>query len=221
MENHQKNLLILTDDSNGLDFEEVRWNTLRVPEVQSYIIKAQKIYDQRGSKPIDFIHSFLSDDTLFFSKKKSFRNFLKALAQKGLFDHYVRSQGKNSIAGLFGSAGSVSFGLCSKTLSLQKALFQAMGPRASSSPDKLSFVFACPQEGIFKVNNLDSSTFSTALKEACEKLDCQDCISVGFSNDRSMDSFTNLKVQDISCLNPKMKDWTHLMSENFSHQIFH
>jgi hypothetical protein len=78
---------------NSLEFEDVRQQVLRIPEVLSQLRRAQEIWDTAGAGEVDFISILHSEDRCFF-KSSSLKELVLGLVQLGLFQRYVAKNGK-------------------------------------------------------------------------------------------------------------------------------
>ncbi|MBT4762446.1 MAG: hypothetical protein HOO06_12160 [Bdellovibrionaceae bacterium] len=74
---------------NTLNFQEVRMNIVRVPEVLSSIRRAQRLWDDNSEKYFDILNYIVSDDAVFLGNIKS-RNLCKAIIKIGLYHRYIR-----------------------------------------------------------------------------------------------------------------------------------
>jgi len=73
-----------------LDFQEVRANVIRIPEVVDRIRQAQKIWDSAALQPLDITNFIASDDSIFLRQIR-LKSFATAVVQVGLLDRYLRS----------------------------------------------------------------------------------------------------------------------------------
>src|SRR5262245_39426408 len=74
----------------SLDFQDVRENVVRIPEVRIRIEEAQAIWEAHVNKELGF-HQFLcSEDSAFFNNM-SLKSLCVAIVQTGLFDRYKKS----------------------------------------------------------------------------------------------------------------------------------
>lgn len=76
--------------SNSLDFAEVRFNVLRIPEVSLRLEEAQEIWDQISGASFSFQHFLNSDDHSFFNNI-NLKTLTLAVVQIGLYDRYVKN----------------------------------------------------------------------------------------------------------------------------------
>ena len=81
---------------NALDFEELRKNAIRVPQVITRIRQAQKLWDKGDLPGFDFLNFLSSDDDLFLSNIK-FKSLATAIVQVGLLDRYLANNPMPSV----------------------------------------------------------------------------------------------------------------------------
>lgn len=79
---------VIFNGINALDFEELRWNAIRVPEVLTRIKKAQTIWDQMNLPSFDLLNFIGSEDKVFLNNIK-LKSLASAIVQVGLFDRYL------------------------------------------------------------------------------------------------------------------------------------
>lgn len=80
---------VIFNGVNSLDFEELRRNAVRIPEVISRLRRAQSIWDHSGFPSFDFVNFIGSEDKVFLSNIK-YKSLAAAIVQVGLFDRFVR-----------------------------------------------------------------------------------------------------------------------------------
>ncbi len=78
---------------NALDFEELRRNAIRVPQVITRIRQAQELWDKADLPSFDFINFLSSEDDRFLSNIK-FKSLAAAIVQVGLLDRYLSNNDK-------------------------------------------------------------------------------------------------------------------------------
>jgi hypothetical protein len=81
---------LIFNGSSALDFQEIRANVIRIPEVSHSIREAQSIWDAIHPSPFDLLNFITSDDQMFMSNIK-LKNFASAVVQVGLLRRYLRS----------------------------------------------------------------------------------------------------------------------------------
>lgn len=82
--------VIVFGGNNSLDFAEVRFNVLRIPEVSLKINEAQNIWDKVSSASFSFQHFLNSEDNSFFNNI-NLKSLTLAVVQLGLYDRYVKN----------------------------------------------------------------------------------------------------------------------------------
>jgi hypothetical protein len=75
---------------NQLDFQDIRTNVIRIPEVVMRIREAQKIWDSLELPPLDIANFVASDDGVFLSHIR-LKAFATAIIQIGLLDRYLKT----------------------------------------------------------------------------------------------------------------------------------
>lgn len=74
---------------NNLDFQDVRMNVLRIPEVAMRVREAQQIWDNLKGPHLDLTNFIASDDSGFLGNIR-LKNFAVAVIQVGLLDRYLK-----------------------------------------------------------------------------------------------------------------------------------
>lgn len=80
---------VVFNGHNSLDFQDVRFNVIRIPEVMKRIQQAQEIWDQQDVAGFDLANFMASEDRLFLGNIK-LKSLAAAIVQIGLYDRYVR-----------------------------------------------------------------------------------------------------------------------------------
>jgi hypothetical protein len=92
-----------------IDFQDLRRNAIRIPEVLSRIRQAQRVID--GSSPTEFdLLNFLASDDAVFLANIRLKGLAAAVVQVGLFDRYLKRQGTPDF--LIGDIKGDSAALC-------------------------------------------------------------------------------------------------------------
>ncbi len=78
---------------SSLDFQEIRSNVTRIPEVIKRIREAQAIWDSRQGTHFDLLNFICSDNKTFYSNIH-LKSLASGVVQVGLFDRYLRFQKK-------------------------------------------------------------------------------------------------------------------------------
>lgn len=74
----------------NLDFQDIRTNVIRIPEVVMRIREAQNIWDKVSPTPLDLANFIGSEDSVFLSHIK-LKSFATAVVQVGLLDRYLKN----------------------------------------------------------------------------------------------------------------------------------
>src|SRR5690606_22414792 len=83
---------VLFHNSNSLEFEDVRHQVLRIPDVLAEVRRAQTIWDQSDNAPIDIMNYINSDDAAFF-QSGSMKEMVLGIVQLGLYKRHVAKHG--------------------------------------------------------------------------------------------------------------------------------
>lgn len=78
---------IVFNGFNSLDFQSIRSNVIRIPQVIQRIRQAQKIWDQSDQPGFDIANFIASEDAVFLSNIK-LKSLAAAIVQVGLYDRY-------------------------------------------------------------------------------------------------------------------------------------
>ncbi len=73
---------------SSLDFQDVRFNVVRIPEVMKRIQQAQAIWDKQDVAGFDLANFLASEDRVFLGNIK-LKSLAAAIVQLGLYDRYV------------------------------------------------------------------------------------------------------------------------------------
>jgi hypothetical protein len=75
--------------TNALEFQDIRTNVIRIPEVIQSIREAQGIWDAVNPMPFDLTNFISSEDHVFMSQIK-LKNLAQAVVQVGLLRRYLK-----------------------------------------------------------------------------------------------------------------------------------
>jgi hypothetical protein len=81
---------LVFNGASNLDFQEIRTNVVRIPEVVQRIREAQEIWDKVSTIPLDLANFIGSEDDVFLSHIK-LKSFATAVVQVGLLDRYLKN----------------------------------------------------------------------------------------------------------------------------------
>lgn len=80
---------LVFNGASNLDFQDIRANVIRIPEVVSRIREAQEIWDSLSSQPLDLATFIAAEDSVFLSNIK-LKGFATAVVQVGLMDRFLK-----------------------------------------------------------------------------------------------------------------------------------
>lgn len=75
---------------NALDFHDVRFNVIRIPEVSFRVNQAQSIWDCTDQPGFSFFNFLTAEDSVYLSNIK-LKSLAAAVVQVGLYDRYLRN----------------------------------------------------------------------------------------------------------------------------------
>lgn len=81
---------LVFNGASNLDFQDIRANVIRIPEVVNRVREAQQIWDTVATKPLDLANFIASEDATFLNDIKM-KSFATAVVQVGLLDRYLRN----------------------------------------------------------------------------------------------------------------------------------
>ncbi|MGE4132456.1 MAG: hypothetical protein AB7F86_12510 [Bdellovibrionales bacterium] len=81
---------LVFNGASNLDFQEVRSNVIRIPEVLLRVREAQIIWDKMSGLPMDLATFIASEDSVFLGHIR-LRSFANAVVQVGLLDRYLKN----------------------------------------------------------------------------------------------------------------------------------
>jgi hypothetical protein len=81
---------LVFNGASNLDFQDIRTNVVRIPEVVQRIREAQAIWDKVSATPLDLANFIGSEDEVFLSHIK-LKSFATAVVQVGLLDRYLKN----------------------------------------------------------------------------------------------------------------------------------
>lgn len=81
---------LVFNGASNLDFQEIRTNVIRIPEVVARIREAQSIWDNLSTQPLDLAIFIGSEDSVFLGNIK-LKNFATAVVQVGLLDRFLKN----------------------------------------------------------------------------------------------------------------------------------
>src|SRR3954468_7812438 len=81
---------LVFNGASNLDFQDIRTNVIRIPEVVVRIREAQKIWDSIATTSLDLANFIASEDAVFLGHIK-LKSFATAVVQVGLLDRYLKT----------------------------------------------------------------------------------------------------------------------------------
>lgn len=81
---------LVFNGASNLDFQDIRANVIRIPEVVARIREAQQIWDTVAAQPLDLANFIGSEDAVFLGHIK-LKSFATAVVQVGLLDRYLKT----------------------------------------------------------------------------------------------------------------------------------
>jgi len=81
---------LVFNGASNLDFQDIRTNVIRIPEVVMRIREAQQIWDSLATTSLDLANFIASEDSVFLGHIK-LKAFATAVVQVGLLDRYLKS----------------------------------------------------------------------------------------------------------------------------------
>lgn len=81
---------LVISNTNSLDFQEIRQNVIRIPEVVHRIRQAQEIWDSELEKAFDLANFIGSEDCVFLGNIR-LKTLAAAVVQVGLVDRYLKT----------------------------------------------------------------------------------------------------------------------------------
>lgn len=80
---------VVFNGTNALDFQDIRNNVIRIPEVFHAVREAQEIWDALNHSPFDLTNFLGSEDHVFLSQIR-LKKFAGAVVQTGLWKRFLR-----------------------------------------------------------------------------------------------------------------------------------
>lgn len=151
------NTAVIFQGVNALDFEELRSNSLRIPEVLTRVKMAQKIWGDAGLSSFDFVNFIGSSNDTFFANVK-LKSLASAIVQIGLYERYLKSNPepkfligpKSGDSAMLYIAGKVTFP--ELILSSKAALSCGQGFKMTPDKSRLASSVGVSQIGLYALN---------------------------------------------------------------------
>jgi hypothetical protein len=81
--------LVIFNGASNLDFQDIRTNVIRIPEVVTRLREAQEVWDKISPVSLDLTNFVASEDSVFLGNIR-LKNFASAIVQLGLLDRYLK-----------------------------------------------------------------------------------------------------------------------------------
>lgn len=81
---------LVFNGASNLDFQDIRTNVIRIPEVVARIREAQRIWDALAATSLDLANFIASEDAVFLGHIK-LKSFATAVVQVGLLDRHLKA----------------------------------------------------------------------------------------------------------------------------------
>ncbi len=184
--------ILVFGGNNSLDFAEVRFNVLRIPEVSMRLEEAQRIWDKISGASFSFQHFLNSEDHAFFNNI-NLKTLTLAVVQVGLYDRYVKNFRQPQI--IVGnveneSAALVAAGKISLTELVERSqacgLTRPMAPLFVASDDLILNGHSLPRFQAFKQQKEGNKVTYVAQSEP--RMNLQEIL------DRQVESFDVRKI---------------------------
>lgn len=203
---------VLFHGDNSLEFEDVRRQVLRIPEVISKFRIAQEIWDQVKGDSVDLV-SLLNSENEIFYRSSSIKDLIRSVVQVALYERHIKRHGfpqfvlgntKNESATLV-AAGKISF---EEMLAGSRALVnrenQAVLVEENALPNlrgqQLPQYQLFQWKGDFYESLVDSSSnFTVALKTIAEDFGIRQIVSIGPGAFRLPETEKTGLLQDLVC----------------------
>lgn len=200
---------------SNLDFQDIRSNVIRIPEVVVRIREAQQIWDTVASTPLDLANFIGSEDGIFLGNIK-LKAFACAVVQAGLFDRYLKSHAApefvvgviNGDSALKFAAGHVTF----FDMVAESTAVTGVAPTARVLPmggdvPMLSGVhlaeyaiFQRTAEGTYQRLNLESRELEKMVLDLVDKQGIKRVVTVGPGNSAFSSRTHDLASRDVQML---------------------
>lgn len=104
---------------NALDFQELRGEVLRIPEVTLRVRQAQSVLDELGHSDTDLLNYIASDDETFF-RNINLKGLVAAIVQIGLYDRFLKNQSRRPDFLVGNSNGDSALAACTGQISFRE-----------------------------------------------------------------------------------------------------
>jgi hypothetical protein len=225
---------LVFNGASNLDFQDIRTNVIRIPEVIQRIREAQKIWDAHAKTSLDLANFIASEDSVFLGHIK-LKAFATAIVQTGLLDRYLKTNKlPEYVLGAVNGDSPLLVAIGKKTFLEMVTESSALTGVAGRTVSTLSGGFELPvlagvqlaEYGIFRKNDkgeyqrqlCDSREVDKMLLELVDQYDVQKLAMIGPGNSifKKVLEFTSRDVQIIESIDsyPMLSWFWSNMREN-------
>ncbi|NJM10153.1 MAG: hypothetical protein HC883_04560 [Bdellovibrionaceae bacterium] len=205
---------LVFNGASNLDFQDIRTNVIRIPEVVMRIREAQSIWDKISQMPLDLANFIGSEDGVFLSHIK-LKSFATAVVQVGLLDRYLKSHKMpefvvgaiNGDSPMKVAMGHMSFfGLVSESLAVNTAKPRTPVANALDLPILAGVqlveyaVFCRNAEGEYLRQNSEVREVERMIVELVDQHDVNRLVMVGPGSSVSGKKILDLTSRDVQVL---------------------
>lgn len=209
--------VLVFNGASHLDFQDIRTNVVRIPEVVNRIREAQNIWDTISNIPLDLANFIGSEDEVFLGHIR-LKSFASAVVQVGLLDRYLKTNPlPGFMVGIINGDSPMTvamsqksfFDLVSESPSTGNPLVAATGESVTSTTDLpiLSGVqiaeyaiFRRNPQGVYERLGSDTRDVEKMLIDLADQYDVQKFIMVGPGNSVGGRKLMDLTSRDIQIL---------------------
>lgn len=197
---------------NALDFQDIRFNVIRIPEVVKRLREAQMVWDVCHSEPLDLANFVASDDRVFLGNIR-LKSLAAAVVQMGLYDRYLRFSRRpdflvgscNGDSALYVAAGKISFeemvenSLAARASQPLSPVFLADAPVLSGI--SLTEYGTCElKDGLYEDLDEKNMDIVQLVRQLIDEKDVRKLVSVGPGNMLLSQKHEELSLLDIQIL---------------------
>ena len=214
---------VIFSPNNALDFQDVRSNVIRIPEVSLRLSEVEDMWGQLGLAEMNIHNYFLSDDAVFLKNIK-LKKIAATIVQLGLYDRYLKKFGMPRF--ILGSQGDLSaLKIVIGKQTLNNMLFEAYTKEEDAKILEMpqlkgvklvnGLVFSVEsdepsQSTVFRSLNLEVADYGKLILHLIEECSVRKIINIGpghsFHKDVPQLSLCDTQVLDSIDLDP-MLNW--------------
>ena len=222
---------LVFNGASNLDFQDIRTNVIRIPEVIQRVREAQKIWDTLANTPLDLVNFLSSEDSVFLGHIK-LKAFATAVVQVGLLDRYLKTNRMpeyvlgtvNGDSPLMVAIGKISFfDLVAESPAVTGVAGRLLSPISGGFDLPLLAGVQLAEYGIYRKNDkgeyqrqlTDSREVDKMLLELVDQYDVQKLLMIGPGNSifKKILDLTSRDVQILESIDidPMLSwFWSHL-----------